>query len=943
MRRGLVLVVAAMLVSFGALVAPPVAAPAHAAPAGDDSVVAFLVRGVGNGHGRGMSQWGSFGRALAGETWQEILTTYYGGTVPGTAAKPDLRVRLTPWDGAGAVGVISHPGTAQWNGSSYRSLYAVEISSNQFDVYGAPTISCPPGSTLSIPFVDLARGMTDNADVERLQRFLDFYGFGPPPAGSVVVDGDFGQQTEDAVKRFQQGAGLTADGLWRNEEAQAAQAMVDADSDTIGWQKLNQAPVLGPIRFTTSVNQSTAAAADVLGVCKPDGAVTHYRGSIEFLHTGDGNRVVNQLDVENYLRGVVPKESPASWGDAAGGAGMHALRAQSVAARSYGLTQGRYTYASTCDTSSCQVYGGSAIRVNAATANSVRVEQTNTDTAIKDTASAVRRWPDGSLVSTEFSASNGPRTAGGSFPPVDDPFDDQPGNPLHQWTRVIDADTLMSRYGLSTANAVRTERAPAVSDPRLNYDGIWGNRVNLGNGSTVSAWDFRNAFGLPAPGFEIVPIRRELTGAGSFAFIGDSVGVSIAGTDEAALAGSTFGALVDGVFSSVFHDAAGSRPTQGSWFAGGDGVDIAQQVPVGTDLVVVELGYNDTPSDMPDHIDAVMTELRARDVGRVAWVNVSERRGATDYATANQALRDALGRWSELIVLDWNAASDHGPAHRWFSDGVHLTATGRAEFSLFLRDAVVEILSDGYVPPRPLVPGVPVRVKVSDVAGVPEGAVGVALNVTAVRTSGWGFLQVWPCDSPKPSTSSVNFTSAGAVEPNAVLVPVDASGEVCVSSSVATDLLVDVAGWFESGLRSASGELRLVDTRGGVGGSRLVPDVPVRVKVTDVAGVPAGVGGEGAAGVALNVTAVRTSGWGFLQVWPCDSPKPSTSSVNFTSAGAVEPNAVLVPVDASGEVCVSSSVATDLLVDVTGWFESGLRSGNGDLRLVDTRNGKGVR
>ena len=71
MRRGLVLVVAAMLVSFGALVAPPVAAPAHAAPAGDDSVVAFLVRGVGNGHGRGMSQWGSFGRALAGETWQE--------------------------------------------------------------------------------------------------------------------------------------------------------------------------------------------------------------------------------------------------------------------------------------------------------------------------------------------------------------------------------------------------------------------------------------------------------------------------------------------------------------------------------------------------------------------------------------------------------------------------------------------------------------------------------------------------------------------------------------------------------------------------------------------------------------------------------------------------------------------------------------------------------
>jgi hypothetical protein len=52
---------------------------------------------------------------------------------------------------------------------------------------------------------------------------------------------------------------------------------------------------------------------------------------------------------------------------------------------------------------------------------------------------------------------------------------------------------------------------------------------------------------------------------------------------------------------------------------------------------------------------------------------------------------------------------------------------------------------------------------------------------------------------------------------------------------------------------------------------------------------------------------------------------------------------VLVPVDATGEVCVSSSVATDLLVDVTGWFDDGLRAGSGDLRLVDTRIGKGPR
>jgi hypothetical protein len=49
------------------------------------------------------------------------------------------------------------------------------------------------------------------------------------------------------------------------------------------------------------------------------------------------------------------------------------------------------------------------------------------------------------------------------------------------------------------------------------------------------------------------------------------------------------------------------------------------------------------------------------------------------------------------------------------------------------------------------------------------------------------------------------------VEPNAVVVPVDATGEVCVSTLTATEVVVDVSGWFSSGLESAAG--RLVDTR----------------------------------------------------------------------------------------------------------------------------------
>ena len=41
----------------------------------------ILVNGKGNGHGRGMSQYGALGWATTyNKTWQEILDFYYGGT-----------------------------------------------------------------------------------------------------------------------------------------------------------------------------------------------------------------------------------------------------------------------------------------------------------------------------------------------------------------------------------------------------------------------------------------------------------------------------------------------------------------------------------------------------------------------------------------------------------------------------------------------------------------------------------------------------------------------------------------------------------------------------------------------------------------------------------------------------------------------------------------------
>ena len=106
-------------------------------------------------------------------------------------------------------------------------------------------------------------------------------------------------------------------------------------SSTSGWT-LRSTNVAGPITFATSLDESTTPAGDVLGLCGADGSVTHYRGRIELTRDSSGNsRVVNDVLVENYLRGVVSREVSTSWGNAGGGAGMNALRAQAVAARSY--------------------------------------------------------------------------------------------------------------------------------------------------------------------------------------------------------------------------------------------------------------------------------------------------------------------------------------------------------------------------------------------------------------------------------------------------------------------------------------------------------------------------------------------------------------------------------------------------------------------------------
>jgi peptidoglycan hydrolase-like amidase len=947
----------AVAITFPSLL---VAGPsADAAPGDVDEVIAYLVEGTGNGHGRGLSQWGAYGWAVEhGWDWTRILDHYYGGTVMGDIDPATrVRVRLTGWDDDTTVVVIAPGSTGAWSAGGTGSgghpvLRVRETAENVFEISTSASATCSVLAGLAVPDGPIGSGSSDTAAVRQIQTFLTAAGHDPRG-----IDGIFGSATASAVTAFQITQGLSPqDGTWGPDEAIRARELIAGSATATQWQVL-QSGLSGPVVITSSVDESAAAPGDQLGLCADSGGVTHYRGTVEVHHTDAGNRVVNAVSSSNYLRGVLPREVPASWGARADGAGMNALRAQAVAARSYGVRQARYAYAGTCDTSSCQVYGGAASRSSAVTAAESK-EHELTDRAIAETAGKVRVWaegnltgqPVGTIVSTEFSSSNGPRTAGGAFPSVDDPGDAVAINPWHRWTRLIPASSLTARYPASDPEQVGT-----VVDADSDFVGIYANEVRLANGVVESAWDFRRTFSLPSPGFTLTPIRRGIATGQTMAFIGDSVGESI--TSDAL--GRELPSLLDGVFARATFDAVSSRRTQGGSIQP-DGVAVASQVANGTDLAVVALGYNDDPAAMPDRIDALVGALVERGVRTVAWVTMSERRldgTSARYAAANAALREARGRWPQLVVLDWNTASSSATSDRWYSDGVHLTSTGQARYALWLREEILTLADPTYVavgslehhvPLRPArvldtrnAIGVGARSRVDDAAievrvlgqgGVPGYDVSaVALNVTAVdaRVDRFGgYVTVYPCGA-RPDTSNLNFVSGDTVA-NSVIAPVSAAGTICLHVRGQAHLLADVSGYFPatSGFVSMT-PARIVDTRQGIGSER-VQDGDVRLQVSGQTGLPA----DGLTAVALNLTVTDTTTGphgGFVTLYPCGAV-PDVSNLNFV-AGDTVANAVIVPLADDGSVCASVFGGAHLIMDVSGYFPAE----SGFLPIVPTR------
>jgi stage II sporulation protein D len=367
--------VAGLLAAVGCLVAP----------AGARAASTFYIRGGGDGHGIGMSQYGADGYAQHGADYRTILTHYYQGTALG---------QISP---ARTVRVLLADGTASFSGAS-----------------AAGGVALAPQTTYSATAVSSNR--------IRLQ-----------PAGVTLI-----------------------------------------------------APV--------SVTGPASLQVPGQGT---------YRGALQLRPDGRGGVLtVNAVGLDDYVRGVVAAEMPASWPAAA-------LQAQAVAARTYAITTGVGASAyDLYDDTRSQMYGG------------VGAETAATGAAVTATAGQVVTY-DGQPAVTYFFASSGGYTESiqnvwpGATPEpwltgVPDPYDNASGDPYHAWGQQMSIAAAQARLGsLVRGTLVAIDVTRHGVSPRI----LAAQVVGSAGTSTVTGAQLQQIFGLATADAAFTTISTAVSGA----------------------------------------------------------------------------------------------------------------------------------------------------------------------------------------------------------------------------------------------------------------------------------------------------------------------------------------------------------------------------------------------------------------------------------------------
>ena len=323
-----------------------------------------------------------------------------------------------------------------------------------------------------------------------------------------------------------------------------------------------------------------------------------YYGGFRYERIGGGDlTVVNIVDLETYIKGVVPYEMSSSWP-------LEALKVQAVCARSYAyinIHSGKHTsyHFDVCNTTDCQAYYG------AGTNSSSYQATERTDQAVDETAGEYA-WYDGQVIEAFYSSSHGGAsesvynvwgTSLERYPylcGVEDPYeaDMASKNSYSSWTVSYTSSELVQRlenYGYDASSGIESLT--------LTYSDL-GNviqvRVNYrdGGSDTIRPSSMRSVFGISSIRFTV---NGQAASSGSGTTSSSGGGLTANGSTSLdsqgtytviSGSGSLSQAGLDGLYA--ISGSGSITPAEDAASGGGSGTD----TPTGTQVTVSGSSYS---------------------------------------------------------------------------------------------------------------------------------------------------------------------------------------------------------------------------------------------------------------------------------------------------------------------------------------------------------------
>lgn len=323
-----------------------------------------------------------------------------------------------------------------------------------------------------------------------------------------------------------------------------------------------------------------------------------YYGGFRYERIGGSDlTVVNIVDLETYIKGVVPYEMSSSWP-------LEALKVQAVCARSYAyinIHSGKHTsyHFDVCNTTDCQAYYG------AGTNSSSYQATERTDQAVDETAGEYA-WYDGQVIEAFYSSSHGGAsesvynvwgTSLEQYPylcGVEDPYeaDMASKNSYSSWTVSYTSSELAQRlenYGYDASSGIESLT--------LTYSDL-GNviqvRVNYrdGGSDTIRPSSMRSVFGISSIRFTV---NGQAASSGSGTTSSSGGGLTANGSTSLdsqgtytviSGSGSLSQAGLDGLYA--ISGSGSITPAEDAASGGGSGTD----TPTGTQVTVSGSSYS---------------------------------------------------------------------------------------------------------------------------------------------------------------------------------------------------------------------------------------------------------------------------------------------------------------------------------------------------------------